>query len=66
MVEKVGEIHSATIALGGKIDTSNANHDALKSRVENVEKAARSAKTWENAKMLLLLGIQGLGHIFHV
>lgn len=65
MVDKVGEIHTATAGLSGKIDVSNANHSALQYRMDNVEKAAKSAKNWENAKLLIVLGLQGLSRIFH-
>lgn len=65
MVERIGDIHESTARLEGKVDTNNAHHDALKYRIDKVEESAKSAKNWENGKILLLLAVQGLGRIFH-
>ena len=53
MVEKIGQIHTQQAEISGKIDVAIAQHAALKERVDVVEAEARTAKHWENGKILL-------------
>ena len=59
MVQKVGEIHTDVATVKGDVKVAIANHDALKSRVTNIERDARVAKYWENGKMLAMLVLNG-------
>jgi len=52
MVEKVGEIHTSQAAMAGDLKVAMTEHRALKDRVKGIEAEARSAKHWENGKIL--------------
>jgi hypothetical protein len=64
MVEKVGEIHTTQAVMNGKLDVSISEHRALEQRVSSIERDNRSARYWENGKILALLLLQAAGKIF--
>jgi hypothetical protein len=52
LVEKVGEIQTSQASMNGKLDTAIAKHEALEGRVDEIVDDARSARNWENGKLL--------------
>lgn len=68
MVQKVGEIHTSQAQLAGDVKVAISNHEALKARVDEIEREARTAKYWENGKILAMVFIHGLGNVlgFHI
>lgn len=52
MVEKMGEIQTSQASMNGKLDTAIAKHGALEDRVDEIVDDARSARNWENGKLL--------------
>jgi hypothetical protein len=66
LIEKIGEIHTASAAMEGNLKATIARHDALKDRVVSIERAARSATHWENGKFIALATVHAVANIFKV
>lgn len=65
IVQKIGEVHTQNAVMNGKLDVAIAQHLALEDRVDGVEATIKTAKQWENGKMLVLLFLQGVAAFFH-
>ena len=66
MVQKVGEIHTSQAQLAGDVRVAMTQHKALKDRVDTVVADAKTAKHWENGKLLGLFVVHGIANIFKV
>jgi hypothetical protein len=66
LIEKIGEIHTASAAMEGNLKAAIVRHDALKDRVASIELAARSATHWENGKFVALAAAHAVANIFKV
>jgi hypothetical protein len=66
LIEKIGEIHTASAAMEGKLNVAIEQHSALKARVGTIESAARSATHWENGKFVALAAAHAIANVFKV
>jgi hypothetical protein len=66
LIEKIGEIHTSSAAMEGKLNVAIEQHGALKARVSTIESAARSATHWENGKFIALATVHAVANIFKV
>jgi hypothetical protein len=66
MIEKIGEIHTASAEIAGNVKVAVEQHTALKDRVEGIERSARSAGHWENGKFIALACVHAIANVFKV
>jgi hypothetical protein len=66
LIEKIGEIHTSSATMEGNFKAAMEQHAALKERVGNIERAARSAGHWENGKFIALTLVHAAANIFKV